>query len=556
MNFCRLLGLLSVLGWTAWAAPADPTAPRPAPRAPLMIHWLGLNRISADTNAAQFLSVWHLPQTTALVAQTLDKISRLPGHGATNAAAARLRPLLDDLLTNECYLELFASTNPPSSIPHLPSPISPSAIHQLSTFNYQLLAALRLPPDRARLWQTNLPSALPSAQVSQSRDWTLIALGESAAAQLPAFTARVSAFRNPHSALSDSSSQSNVWLEADLDPSLLNVVAPQFFAISHLPSAISSAGAAAPQLAIGNWQSEMSSILNLPSSFTNLHLSFIGNAGAVHTRATLDFAQPLNLTLSPWEIPTNYIHAPLTCFTAVRGLAPWLAALPAWTATGLLPPPDQAFVWAQVQAGGPFVTYFAFPLLSATNQLTRLAGRIMPHGNAWLATNAQGTVEWQSNQTALVWHDAFIIDPFLKPVTVNHHDYLLGGLIPFAEGNPNPMPPEMVRAVLDTTNLVYYSAELTGSRIEDDFFIIQLIRVLFHQPQLPAAAPGTLWLKYMEPLIGPSTTVVTQKAPAQLALSRVSTIGFTALELHLLADWLESPQFPRGLHTFLAPPDK
>jgi hypothetical protein len=44
--------------------------------------------------------------------------------------------------------------------------------------------------------------------------------------------------------------------------------------------------------------------------------------------------------------------------------------------------------------------------------------------------------------------------------------------------------------------------------------------------------------------------------PAQLDFTRQSTVGFNALELHLLADWLESPQFPHGLHTFLAPPDQ
>jgi hypothetical protein len=53
-----------------------------------------------------------------------------------------------------------------------------------------------------------------------------------------------------------------------------------------------------------------------------------------------------------------------------------------------------------------------------------------------------------------------------------------------------------------------------------------------------------------------STTLVTQTGPAQLSFARQSTVGFTALELHLLGDWLESPDFPRGLHTFRAPSEK
>ena len=63
-----------------------------------------------------------------------------------------------------------------------------------------------------------------------------------------------------------------------------------------------------------------------------------------------------------------------------------------------------------------------------------------------------------------------------------------------------------------------------------------------------------MWLKHVEPILGGSATVVTQTGAEQLTFTRNSTVGFTALELHLLADWLESPQFPLGLHTFIAPP--
>src|SRR5271154_5416977 len=47
---------------SATAAPAFETVAR--------VHWLGMKQISADTNAARFLTVWQLPQTRALVAQT------------------------------------------------------------------------------------------------------------------------------------------------------------------------------------------------------------------------------------------------------------------------------------------------------------------------------------------------------------------------------------------------------------------------------------------------------------------------------------------------------
>lgn len=62
------------------------------------------------------------------------------------------------------------------------------------------------------------------------------------------------------------------------------------------------------------------------------------------------------------------------------------------------------------------------------------------------------------------------------------------------------------------------------------------------------------WLTNAAPRLGDCVTVVTRTGPAQLTLARKSTVGFTALELHLLADWLESPLFPHGLNTFEGPP--
>ena len=86
MNFRRAVYV--GLGWLLVSALAvRPLAAAPPPATLAHVHWLGLKQVGADTNSARLLAVWNLPQTAALVAQTLDKISRLPGHGATNAAA-------------------------------------------------------------------------------------------------------------------------------------------------------------------------------------------------------------------------------------------------------------------------------------------------------------------------------------------------------------------------------------------------------------------------------------------------------------------------------------
>jgi hypothetical protein len=241
------------------------------------------------------------------------------------------------------------------------------------------------------------------------------------------------------------------------------------------------------------------------------------------------------------------IHQPLNSFLAVRGLAPWLAAMPAWQKLKLAPPPNQAYFWAQ--PGIPFQTYFAAPLPAASNQLYQLAGRLMQNANPWLATNGEGNFQWQPRLPGIVWNDANIISPFLRPATANGQDYFLGGLYPLNPGSSSQPLAELMPAVFGTTNLVYYHTEQTGFRVEDYLFITQLLRLVFHKPQLPPEATTTRWLKSVVTLLAGSTTIVTQPGAERLAMTRISTIGFTALELHLLADWLESPEFPLGLYS-------
>ena len=506
MNFRHLAFV--PLAWLLWIAPPATAAAASEPLA--SFHWLGIRHISADTNAVAFLKVWSLPQTTNLLAQTLDKLSRWPGHGATNAASARLRPLLDDLVASEFYLEVDAATN------------SQSANGQVSGLRSQVSGfslALRLPADRAKLWQTNLPIALPQVKVSSSGGWTLVSPGGWTLVSLGSDT------NNPHSALRTPQLPivSTNWLEADLTPAALSAFR---FPLSAF---------VLPQV-------------------SGLKFQVSGDSGELLTRATLDFSSPLSATLPPWEIPTNLIHSPLTSFTAVRGLSAWLTTLPVWKNLQLVPAPDQVFVWAQ--ANVPYVTSFAAPLPGASNQLSQLAGRLIPNLNPWLATNADGHLEWHAHPPGIGWHGVVILGPYVKAVVVNQHDFLLGGWFPVAEGDTNRPPAEILQTLRHSPGLVYYQTEHTGLRLDQDTFLSQLLRVIFQKAKLPLASAANVWLDQVRPLLGDSVTRVTQTGPEHLVFTRTSTLGLTALELHLFADWLESPQFPHGLHTFLAPPDQ
>ena len=499
------------------------------------IHWLGLNKISADTNSARFMPVWRLPETVALVSETFDKLSRWPDGSPTNAASVLLRPLFDDLVTSEFYLEINAPTN-----------------LQTSTLKPQYFLAVRLPDDRARAWQTNLASALVlltgirplatgdgygwlfqkaeapgSIKFSRDREWTLVSVGRNANGVAPEFLSRISSSNHRP----DMQSKTNFWLEADFDLPCLADLTSLF-------------GRRNGWAGLENWIA-----LNFQASTLKaIHLTVTGGQGNVVTLGTFNFSRPLDLVLPPWEIPTNLIHQPLTSFTAVRGFGSWLVTLPAWQNLGLAPPPNQAYFWSEPVI--PFQTYFAAPLPAASNQLYQLSGRLMHNVNGWLDTNAQGNLQWQTSLPGIVWNDANIISPFLKPATVNGNDYFLVGLYPLNRANSGRPLAEFMRATSETTNLVYYHIEQTGSRVDDCFFITQLFRLVFQRTQLPPEAASTRWLKNIEPLLSGSTTVVTQSGAEQLAITRISTIGFSAIELHLLADWLESRWFPHGLYSF------
>ena len=82
------------------------------------IHFAGAEHISADTNSAALTNFFCSAEAQALREQTLNKLSHFPytwfksrlAAGASNGAE-QLRPLLDDLLKSEWFLEIRDTTN-------------------------------------------------------------------------------------------------------------------------------------------------------------------------------------------------------------------------------------------------------------------------------------------------------------------------------------------------------------------------------------------------------------------------------------------------------------
>src|SRR5579864_9808299 len=81
---CFLLVLACLLamcfGCHKSAAPSSTTSAPPAPAMDTIVrvHWLGKKKLSADTNSAELMAIWKMPESAKLESQTLDKLSLAP----------------------------------------------------------------------------------------------------------------------------------------------------------------------------------------------------------------------------------------------------------------------------------------------------------------------------------------------------------------------------------------------------------------------------------------------------------------------------------------------
>jgi hypothetical protein len=523
-----LIGLCAALASGCKSSEANPApAPSPAAATPVLpvmkpvvrLHWIGKAQLASQTNAAVLVRVWNRPESSRLETQTLDKLARVPWAGSsgdTNPAAispALLRPLLDDLVAHEFYF----------------------GINQAANGFREWVVAVRLNDARAGLWETNLAAALkamtgirpkPSLrahgwsltrrekpgliELVRAGEWTIVGAATDRNALLEDFLARLQNGRGPFEL-----SGTNSLVEAEVN------------------------------------LAEFSKCGSCPEPLPKIHLVLNGEGENVISRGRLEFPQPLSLDLPAWTIPTNLIHDPLASLTAIRGIGRWLERLPAWKSLGFGPPPNQICFWAL--QGAPMQTYFAAPLPDASNRVSRAADLVLKRSGGWLAEHELAGFRKSQNNAGLEWTGMPLLSPFFRSTNANDSEFVLGGC--FVESPGSPVAAEMFPSDFNQTNLVSYDWELTGTRVEQWLYISQFVRAVAKRPQLRPESAGLVWFKAMSEILGPSVSKMTWSGPDRLSLARKSELGLTAIELLLLVEWLESPQFPRSLHTLAAPPE-
>ena len=487
----------------------------PAPDLIARVHFAGAEQISADTNAVAFTNLWCSPEAQALRGQTLNKLSRAPYDwlkqkipSGANDGTGQLRPLLDDLLGAEWFLQIRDATNG-----------SP-----------EFALAIRLNAGRAQLWQTNFGNVLEAWTVMSVEkirngwelkkhrppnlirfvrvgDWVVFGWGQDKLPLNDELVRRVLAEKRPAPA------EKNNWLSADLDW---------------------------PRLA--RWFPSLSAV-DLPET----RWQAVGLDGNLHLEGRLIFPQPLALTLEKWRMPANTIHQPFISFTAARGIAPWLEKQNWAQPYEISPVPNQGFIWALALM--PLQTFAAVPVPDGKKALNELEQKLSASTNWQSHFMMPLTMEMTNNRIS--WVGLPFIVPSLEALHESSGDFLFAGVFPNSPKS-KPLPPELSMR-LAQSNLVYYHWEITADRLKQLPNLTQLALMVTRHRQLNAQSAAGRWLNRVGPTLGNTVTEVTQTAPNELSFTRQAPGGLTAVELIALANWLEAPDFP-GCDLRMPPP--
>jgi hypothetical protein len=371
-------------------------------------------------------------------------------------------------------------------------------------------------------WIVLHPETKVRIEIARAGDWTVFGIARGENKLMDELIGRVQTGPDPFGAR-----HTNVWLRLDADLNWLSAV--------------------------------LSGATNRSTDLPKLSARVIGDGGHVLTDGEFTFANPIDDELAPWTIPTGTLNEPLTSFTAIRGLRSIFTRLPGWSDLPLGESPDQAYVWTQ--GDNAFHLLMAAPLADAQSRESTLTTHLLDEVNPWLKKNGPEingepcpVFHQMPDVTGVHWGRMQGLQPFAQAVSDNGTNFLVAGLLrPPPSPNATGVRTELFGSLNKSTNLVYLGWEDTSARVTGWEPVLQTARAVTGKAPLPEKCLSLLWLKFLQPRLSETRTMATRTTPNVISFHRQSIVGLNAAELHLLADWLESPQFPRGLYTFLGP---
>lgn len=471
----------------------------------------GTEKLAADTNATTLRKIGDLPATHDLYEATarqmlvgLEKFLQPSTNLTSTNTSTLLRPLLDKAVQRGFIFEGHGKAGQPTA----------------------WLLAVLLQGDEARQWETNflavakeLNLAAPKKLSTKSfggwnitepdkrvvdylelSKWVVVGTGTDRQPM-------IEALHKIETVAWQATVPTNVWLAAEMDGHHLGAL-----------------------LGVTN-----------TTGWPRLEFTVTGRNGNSFIEGRLNYAGSLELKLPEWNVPTNLVRDPLISFTAARGIAPWLRGRPEFQQLALTNAPEQLFLWAQTQI--PFQTFAAMPYAGASNAVKQLQRHLPTILESPLQNLAQ-TVEWNSNQTELVWQRLPIIQPRVRAVTGAGGEFLYGGLFP-ERPKAQPMPGEL-RAQLDRPTLVYYDWEITQERLGQWRQLTQIWQMIARRPPPSRLLASQAWGDAVAPLLGNTVTEISLKNEHELTFIRKSSLGLTGFELVTLA---------KRLDNFIAPPE-
>ncbi|HOK78077.1 MAG TPA: hypothetical protein PLW35_10195 [Verrucomicrobiota bacterium] len=480
-------------------------------------HFVGAASLSGNTNATRLQKVLSEPSTRNLVDDVVKKFARattnlvpanarLPGGDHTSLIAPLIRDILDHESAGVVSLDV--------------------AGHSL-----QLDLAIKLPPQRASVWLANLKKALgmlgataPSevqfevykgieakwdgtactVRVLEAGNWLLLSWGSGAQSMAATWLARIKSEGRPVQP------DKEAWLaiQADLERTA----------------------------ELLNWSRTI--------AWPQTKLQVVGRGPNLRTVAQMTYSRPPGFRVEPWRIPTNTISEPLVSFTAIQGLRPWLSSQQWVKDSGVKSVPNQLFVWGQAHI--PFRTYMAWEMEDMSDSLQRLARYLPSAVTNHLYWTRFAFIDSETNKLRYVWRRLPIVEPFVQQAPTADKGFVMAGIFP-PDTKVVPAPQELYAQIIGRTNLLYYDWELSQVRVDDWRRMKEVYWMIAGYESLPTNSAVRLWLADTNVFrhLDNAVTEVTCTSPAELNLVRSSSVGFTSLELVLIARWLEDPGFPR-----------
>jgi hypothetical protein len=490
---------------------------RNASAVPLILrtHFIGTEQLFAAPQSSKMKEAWNVKTAVALRGEALDRFAILPffwlGESLPKGAPTQtnlFRPLLEDVLARECYVECTAKPD--------------------------FLLAVHLSDVRARVWQTNLWQALAN--------WKL---GAPVAAKLDS----ASGFELKRAGVPGVFRflRAGEWV-------VVSASGGTFAREAEMLASIKATGRPAPPT--GAWLDGDANLarfdgwLPVLANFENLplaHFSVSNRADFVRTYATLDFAKPHGWKPEPWQIPSNHIHEPLVGFLAVRGTAPLIESIKPLRDLGYKPTPNQIIGWSHGSL--PFQFNYATSSREVTNQLKKLGPKIAELLLGSDGKRLSGNLAWHTNFHQLIWQGLPLATPHLAEMRDSGREFLMLAALPPLR-TTNQAPAELYQAFAGRDELVAFDFEITQFRIPHWRQFYQLAEISSGHTLTATNAPLQQWLLEILPLfenapqLGEAVTELRSTSPTQMILVRKSFMGLTAGELVTLGRWLESTNFP------------